>query len=314
MRGAATVIVAVLLLIVIGIALAVALQSASSNFSDVDSQSNTADALYLAESAIERALYRASTNIICTSLGPDPAVGDYALGRGTFAVTSATVVSASLCDVNVIGTVGLSQRKLHARIQYNPGMPIDEPFPNLADFTTHWPTEVLTQNKGLSRYVAANCPAATCVNTVAGSGSFYAETDVANPGGAFTGYRERLLAVPISTGATGLNINYYVGFMKTKISGNPLKNIAAIDLVDSTLGISDNVWQDATTSAGWQYINGLPKAMPANRTYDRIHIRYDMQEALNGSPGRQVTMNVDDIRITKVGANVALVTWTELVP
>jgi len=108
--GAAAMITVLFLLIVVGFSVLVSLNMSGSDVSDSTSQHNSVQALFLAESAIERATRRYAS-IPCASLAPDSA----SLTSGTFTVTSATVVGAN-CQIRVTGTAAGNTRTVDAQL------------------------------------------------------------------------------------------------------------------------------------------------------------------------------------------------------
>lgn len=104
-RGAAALMTLVFLLIVVGMAVVVALKMSGSDVFDTASQQNSVQALFLAESATERAAARLGGGTACASLAPDTG----SLGAGTYSVTSAAVVGSN-CQIRVSGTVGSATR------------------------------------------------------------------------------------------------------------------------------------------------------------------------------------------------------------
>jgi len=102
-RGIATLMAVLFLLFVIGVTLVIALQMAGSDVYDSAAQNQSVEALFLAESAIERTAQRLS-GTACASLGTE---GPINLGSGSFSVvTPAPYVDSGLCRVRVTGSVG----------------------------------------------------------------------------------------------------------------------------------------------------------------------------------------------------------------
>ena len=108
-RGAAALITVLFLLIVVAFAVLVSLTMSGSDVSDSASQHNSVQALFLAESAIERASGRAAAGIACASLAPDTT----AFAAGSSTVVAATVVGAN-CKLRVTGTVAGNTRTVDA--------------------------------------------------------------------------------------------------------------------------------------------------------------------------------------------------------
>ncbi len=108
-QGAVTVIVVLFLLLVLGAALGTILQTSGSGATDATAQDDSVAALFLAESGVEHAMARLPVIGCVAGL----TTGNIVLGRGTFAVQSATVAGAN-CQVNVRGTVGTVARTVEA--------------------------------------------------------------------------------------------------------------------------------------------------------------------------------------------------------
>jgi len=108
-RGAAAMITVLFLLIVVGFAVLVSLDMSGSDVSDSTSQHNSVQALFLAESAIERAAGRYAAATPCASLAPDSA----SLASGSFTVATATVVGAN-CQIRATGTAAGNTRTVDA--------------------------------------------------------------------------------------------------------------------------------------------------------------------------------------------------------
>jgi len=112
-RGVVTVAGAVFLIVVVLLMLLVALRMAASDMTDSALQNDGIDALFLAESGLQRAAYRYGAGTACTSLAPD---GPVSFGRGTFTVQSAALVSG-LCRVQVTGIVNVAAGKARRTVQ-----------------------------------------------------------------------------------------------------------------------------------------------------------------------------------------------------
>jgi len=110
-RGAASVAIAFLVLLVIAAALATALSLSGSVVRDAAMSEEQAEALFLAESGIERTAQRLS-GTACASLGTE---GPFTLGSGSFSVVApAPYIDTGLCRVRVSGTVRQVTRTVDA--------------------------------------------------------------------------------------------------------------------------------------------------------------------------------------------------------
>lgn len=103
-RGASMLMAVVFLLIVIALFGLVGLRMAGTDITDTSLQNDSVEALFLAESGLERAIQRLSAGTACTALAPD---ATQTLGRGDFQIQSGIVVG-SLCRVRVLGRVLLA--------------------------------------------------------------------------------------------------------------------------------------------------------------------------------------------------------------
>ncbi len=110
-RGAALLLGSLFLTAVLSVIALTTMRSASVSVTDSGQLSEAAAALYLAESAIERAAARLAQGIACTDL-PEAALP---FGAGTLRILSATDTGTT-CDIRVAGTVLLSGQVRARRI------------------------------------------------------------------------------------------------------------------------------------------------------------------------------------------------------
>ena len=101
-RGAATLIAAVLLLSVVVVALSLSLLNANTDITDTALQGDGVEALFIAESGLENAIWRFDNGTACGAL----ALSDN-VGRGSFSINngSAAGLPATQCRVQVTGAV-----------------------------------------------------------------------------------------------------------------------------------------------------------------------------------------------------------------
>ena len=99
-RGAVTLIGALFLIFVIIVMLSAVQRMAATEITDTALQNDGVEALFLAESGLERAAWRYATGSSCAALAGESALA----GRGSFDVLSAALVG-SLCRVRVQGSV-----------------------------------------------------------------------------------------------------------------------------------------------------------------------------------------------------------------
>ena len=110
-RGAAALMIVLFLLVAGTVAVVTALSVSGSDSGDTAYQHNSAAALALAESGLERVAGRLAATA-CTSLGTE---GPYTLGQGSFSiVTPAPYVDIGLCRVRASGSVGAVTRTIDA--------------------------------------------------------------------------------------------------------------------------------------------------------------------------------------------------------
>lgn len=119
-RGAGTLLATLFLLLIVALLGGIGLRLASTDLNDTAVQNDSVEALFLAESGLERALQRLGAGIACTpaGLGTD---GLQTLDRGDFQILSAITVG-SLCRVQVRGRVLLggvmsAQRLIEADLE-----------------------------------------------------------------------------------------------------------------------------------------------------------------------------------------------------
>lgn len=114
-RGMAALMSILFLLIVVAFAVVVALSMSGSNMNDTAMQHNSVNALFLAESGVERAVQRYGSGTACGAALQDGA--PIALGGGSFQViTPVPFVTGGLCQIRVRGIYGGSTRTVDAQL------------------------------------------------------------------------------------------------------------------------------------------------------------------------------------------------------
>jgi hypothetical protein len=108
-RGAVAMITVLFLLIVVGFAVLVSLDMSGSDVSDSTSQHSSVQALFLAESGLERTVERYSSPVAC---GAGLMAGQIPFGSGTFEV----YLSGGRCVAHIRGRVGTVARTIQAEI------------------------------------------------------------------------------------------------------------------------------------------------------------------------------------------------------
>ncbi len=117
-RGAVTAIMTLILLAVIGYILVIALNMAGSDVYDTAAQNSSTEALFLAESGVERAGKRfAATPGQCNSDGLQEAPIELVAGSSkTFEILTSTRTSATECTIRARGKVGAFQRTIEVLV------------------------------------------------------------------------------------------------------------------------------------------------------------------------------------------------------
>ncbi|BAV32703.1 hypothetical protein SCL_0381 [Sulfuricaulis limicola] len=264
-------------------------------------------ALFIAGSGIERGIRQWSLDNSYAGEGP------VSFGEGSFTVTThdddfqGAALPATKKRIRSVGQVADTGMRVVEVIARRTALFLEQ-FPGSAGFAADWPTQILTNNEGSSGFDAANCPVATCPDTLAGSGSMLIRTTPAGPNDRVTGYREQALATPVVTGAGGLTVDIGVAFDKS--GGNVNTNTVSVRLFDSAANVLTSVWSDsALTTAGWVLDEVTGVVLPANRHYDRIRLYFDLREQGNNT----VVTRLDEIKLSSTGAGLAVQeAWREV--
>jgi hypothetical protein len=125
-RGAAALIAVMLLFVFVAVILAWALTMATSEVWDTHAETSGARALFLAESAVERASWRYVNGTACADLAGD---GPHALAGGTFTVAASyvtefdgvTALPGNRCRIRAVGSNAAATRTVEAIIQIPAG-------------------------------------------------------------------------------------------------------------------------------------------------------------------------------------------------
>lgn len=145
-RGVAALMAVLFLLFMLSVVLVIAHQMAATDVYDSGAQNNSVEALFLAESGVERTAQRL-TGTACISLGTE---GPVSLGNGSFSVvTPAPYLDTGLCRVRVSGTVGRVTRTLDAWLSS----------PSGGTITTDTLPQTTTVGSGSSRTLSYTVPA-----------------------------------------------------------------------------------------------------------------------------------------------------------
>ncbi|HEY9199732.1 MAG TPA: hypothetical protein VIR60_10220, partial [Gammaproteobacteria bacterium] len=125
-RGAGMLLATVFLLVVVALFGLIALRMASTDATDSAVQNDSVEALFLAESGVERALQRLGAGITCASVAQ---IGTrHSLGRGDFEIQTSSVDAVTgWCNVRILGRVLLAgtsraERLLDVALQQGGGI------------------------------------------------------------------------------------------------------------------------------------------------------------------------------------------------
>jgi len=273
--GAAAAISIFILMVVIAGMLTTSLYSSSSSISNTVQQQDHQKAFFIAESGIQVAQFEMDQSNNCG----DVPIGSQNYGSGSYEITVSSINGASDgCDVTVIGKSNdVVSTFTKAMLFTNPGGggTFTEPFPDNTDFNNNWVEVITGGTSGNTAWHSDNC-GGTCGGGT--GGSFY--TEAIDTGGFFgfasyAGYRKRSIST-INTG-TGLSIDLTGGYKKDSSKRKPWVQSVYIELYDSTNGVTTELWKDEKTATNNQW-KGISEtiALPANRSYDEIRIRFDL--------------------------------------
>ncbi len=297
-RGAATVMVALLLLVMVAFALLIALNMGASDITDSAAHNDATEALFLAESGLERAAKRFADGTPCATAALAESVP---FGRGTFTILEA-VFTANICRVRVQGEVRAAKRLVRG----DASTLLYEPFPDKysvpAVLDAAWP-ETVTKKDGKSGYDTASA-------TADATGSLVMRTKRGR-NDKFEAYRRRALPAAI-TGpqAVTLNLAY-----KMNYTGAPPKDQnLQVRLVDSA-GVARPVpgadFNGPSNANVWIASPTLTATVPAGVTITRIEIYYRLTNG--NSKDAQTFLWADNLRLTTSAAAFPLKAWSEVV-
>ena len=304
-RGVATVTLVLLLLVVITFALALAQKMAGSDITDSAGQDDAVDALFLAESGLERAAKRFADGSACTTAAlAEPAIK---LGRGEFTIVSADFVS-NVCRIRVKGTVQPGTVRQTARlVEGDATTLLYEPYPdkykNPTVLDAAWPETVL-QKKGASGYDDASASADS-------TGSLIMHTDIGK-NKKFEAYRRRTLPADIAGPQTvTLNLAYKMNYV-----GDPPKDQQLqVRLVD-TAGVARPVpgadFNGPSKANVWVASPTLSYDVPAGVTIRKFELYYKLTNG--NSATAQTFIWADNVRLTTSVAAHPIRAWREVVP
>lgn len=289
-RGAATAMLALFLLVMAAFALLIALNMGASDITDSAAHNDATEALFLAESGLERASKRFADGIPCADLA-EPAIP---LGRGTFTIQAAEF-TANICRITVLGTVRAANRVIRG----DATTLLYEPFPD-ANSLIAWP-ETVIKKKGESKFDAAS---ALADNT----GSLIMQTDKGKIQ-KFEAYRQRTLQNNIAGPQTvTLNLAYKKKF--TGVAPKDQKLGVYLAAADGTLSLVAE-FKDKSKADVWVDSGKLSFNVPAGTVIEGVRLYYKLESG--NSNDSQVFIWADNVRLTTSAELFPLKAWTEVV-
>ena len=305
-RGMATVTLVLLLLVVITFALALAQKMAGSDITDSAGQDDAVDALFLAESGLERAAKRFADGSACTTAAlAEPAIK---LGRGEFTIVSADFVS-NVCRIRVKGMVQPGTVRQTARlVEGDATTLLYEPYPdkykNPTVLNAAWPETVL-KNKGASGYDADASASADS------TGSLVMRTDVGRKK-KFEAYRRRTLPADIAGPQTvTLNLAYKMNYVGDPPTDQQLQ-VRLVDTAGAVHPVPGADFNGPSKANVWVASPTLSYDVPAGVTIRKFELYYKLTNG--NSATAQTFIWADNVRLTTSVAAFPLKAWREVVP
>ena len=314
-RGAATLLAVVFLVISVSLMVVAALNMAGSDITDTALTGDAIEALFLAESGIERAAHAYATGTACLDLAP---VGPVSLGRGRVRITGAhdtdfsgTPLPADQCRVEVEGQAGVRDATRRVAVILSLGSTgFLEDFPSAADFASDWTLNVTSDHAGTTKGWSTfygNAPGSSGGHLIGRTN----HASGANQTLVLTATRD--LDSPF-TATAGMNLALDLYFLKpNENTGGPSQHSLQFLAVDS-LGNEYLIWdrdgrENVTTWTPVSLTQAVPGGM-VGRTIDRIRIAMVLEEQGNNG----VAAAVDAIAFGPAGAGgggLALREWRE---
>lgn len=307
-RGAAGIIAVLVLIVVVVLMVRVIADRATTNLIDSSLQNNSIEAMFLAESGIERAAWRyLNQEVWCDSNGLGETNIEMISGSGN-TVTLASYktdvlgnpLSSGLCRIVATATMASNgvSRTIDAIIAGS--VLVEELFPDISRWLTAGPTGDIFYT---------NCAETTRVTTQANGGGVVfdaVEDSTGDGGGSFnvytkdgkkktqTGYRTY---TSIKQAQPGDVLTIYHDYKRTK-GKRANKIMMAIDLV-STVGDVYRVWCDQRkrSTKGWITDGAFNWTVPAGKYIDKVRIGFHLKNRNN----RRATANniwIDNLKIT----------------
>lgn len=308
-RGVAALMAVLFLLFMLGVVLVIANQMAATDVHDSAAQNSSVEALFLAESGLERATQLHGTGVAC---GAGLMEGSMAFGRGEFEIIAPTpFLVGALCRVRSAGRIGNVTRVIEGDISAGGFV---EHFPSAADFAANW-TETNNQVTGCT-------PPAPGYYTVYGNatgstgGHIFAVSCIPSDNDRLRYTVERPLTTSfVATAGVPINVTFYWRKSSNDTSGTR-PHLLELNIL-ATSGQRQTLWSDNTrvNMAGWQFqtVSVVPSGAMAGRTVDRVELNFDLRENNpGGNPILYVAGGFDFINFG--GGNNSVQQWREVVP
>ncbi|MDH3326509.1 MAG: hypothetical protein OEM38_07320 [Gammaproteobacteria bacterium] len=291
-KGAISVVIVFILVVVVSSMLVAALNIASSSLSDQNQNRDAIQALFAAESAIDRAIYILKNDTgSCTPVQLiDLAAHTYSNAnlKVSFQIVAASNPSAGNCTIKVMGKSNNITRYIDVTLVNSNGgtgavggsaFVFNEYFTDINTWVDYPSVLITGTNSTIAIDPANNCMNPPCIDLAnAGTGSFNIHTgDIS---GHIIGYIEKTIAVTIGTPAPiTATAQMATAYTKTTLGNNP--QITSLDLVDSTgVYATVNLASDNTKrNIPWTISPSPTLSFTAGARYDRVRINYDLKQA-----------------------------------
>lgn len=309
-RGAASVLIVFIIMVVVGGMLAATVLMSSSSITDTSQQSDQVEAVYMAESALDRAVFLLNKAPLSCATLPD---GIHSFSASSsFEIVSGTGDAVN-CTVKVRGikneVVFLVSAIIHNNGGTGTGTPaaFSEHFPNLAG----WSWNPISTQGTVGLDTGNNC------GVCPGSSDFSVTATIDGGGGNRTldGYGEKILPATIDTTGGGITVDWSIGFQKDIIGlGVGVQQRLNLELFATGTGNTIELWRDWATIQGgaWTVASGTGFALPTGHVYDRVRVGIHVR----GRPGRVPFIWLDEVQFSSGGigsaANWSIATWQEL--
>jgi len=309
-RGAVSAIMVYVLLAIVGGMLIASQLMSGASLSGNNQKSDHLQALFLAESALEREIAALNADAtICNASSLPVNLQNFA--GGTFETISANIVTTNMeCIVKVKGIKNSVVTVIEATLENQGGIgggggggSYEEHFPSGSLAT--WPATETSSEGSSSLDAGENCT--TCAGTPSGQALYF----ITATGGGWNnliGYRQEQLMTAIDTTGGGVTVDFSLGYKKNVIgSTGGVKQRIYLELYDSTNGVSEVIWQNISTidTNVWIPVSQTSVALNNGRIYDYVRISYNIK----GKAGREPEVWMDEINISSGGGGGASPDW-----